>query len=176
MKSTEEAIVKIPILKYDGRQNLDFTAWKKSFATSMGQKYGELAQVYRTGENFEYDVPSKPTISGDENPDSMERAMYMKRMAEYRKAKATQRSINMQLYSELSNKLRKDSCKNLPDDPLWGEVERKQDPNGLMIAVTKIMLLSSSGIVHQDTHRERMIYNALRQNEKESLQDYYSMI
>ena len=49
MKMTEEAIVRIPILRYDGPQNLDFNAWKKSFATSMGQKYGELAQVYRTG-------------------------------------------------------------------------------------------------------------------------------
>ena len=52
MKTTEEAIVRIPILRYDGRQNLDFNAWKKSFATSMGQKYGELAQVYRKGKLF----------------------------------------------------------------------------------------------------------------------------
>ena len=41
-----------------------------------------------------------------------------------------------------------------------------------MTAVTKIMLLSSSENLHQDTHRARMIYNAPRQNEKESLQDY----
>ena len=130
MKSTEEAIVKIPILKYAGRQNLDFTAWKKFFATSMGQKYGELAQVYRTGEEFESDIPTKPTISGDEDSDSMERAMFM---AEYRKAKATQKSINIQLYSELYNKLHEDSCKKLLDDNLWGEVEKKQDPKGLVI-------------------------------------------
>ena len=45
MKSTEEATVKIPILKYDGRQNLDFTAWKKSFATSKKQK--QYAKMYR---------------------------------------------------------------------------------------------------------------------------------
>ena len=57
MKTTEEAIVRIPILRYDGPQNLDFNAWQKSFATSMGQKYGELAQVYRTGKAFEYDIP-----------------------------------------------------------------------------------------------------------------------
>ena len=94
MKSTEEAIVKIPILKYDGRQNLDFTAWKKSFATSMGQKYGELAQVYRTGEDFEYDIPTKPTISGDEDSDNMERTMFMERMAEYRKTKAIQKKYH----------------------------------------------------------------------------------
>ena len=42
VKSTEESIVKIPILKYDGRQNLDFTACR-SFATSMEEKYDELA-------------------------------------------------------------------------------------------------------------------------------------
>ena len=174
MKSAEEAIFKIPILKYDGRQNLDFTAWKKSFATSMGQKYGELAQVYRTGEAFEYDNPTKPVVSGDNHADAMERDMYMERMAEYRKAKAIQNSINIQLYSELYNKLHEDLCKKLLDDPLWAEVEKKQDPKGLMIAVTKIMLLSSSGNMHQDTHRARMTYNALRQNEKESLQDYYS--
>ena len=49
MKSAEDAISKIPILKCEGRQNLDFAAWKKSFATSMGQGYDEPAQVYRTG-------------------------------------------------------------------------------------------------------------------------------
>ena len=113
----------------------------------MGQKYGEFAQIYRTGEDFEYDTPSKPTFSGDEDTDGMERAMYMERMAEYRKAKATRKNTNIQLYSELYNKLHEDSCKKLLDDPLWGEVERKQDPKGLMIAVTKIILLSSSGNV-----------------------------
>ena len=143
LKSAEEAI-----LKYDGRQNLDFTAWKKSFATSVGQKYGGLAQVYRTGEAFECDIPSKPVVSGDEDIDVMERAMYMERMAEYCKAKAIQKSINIQLYSELYNKLHEDSSKKLLDDPLCGEVERKQDPNGLMIAVTKIMLLSSCSLLY----------------------------
>ena len=172
-KSTEEAIVKIPILRYDGRQNLDFTAWKKSFATSMGQKYGELAQVYRTGEAFEYEVPVRSDVTGVADTDSMERTMYLERMAEHRKAKALQSTTNIQLYSELYNKLHEDASKKLLDDPLWGEIERKQDPKGLMTAVTKIMLLSSSGNLHQDTHRARMIYNALRQNEKESLQDYY---
>ena len=29
---------------------------EKSFSTSVGQMYGELAQVYRTGEAFEYAV------------------------------------------------------------------------------------------------------------------------
>ena len=76
MKSAEEAIVKIPILKYDGRQNLEFTAWKKSFATSVGQKYGGLAQVYRTGEAFEYDIPSKPVVS-DEDTDVVSYCTYM---------------------------------------------------------------------------------------------------
>ena len=57
LKSSEEALSKIPILKYGGRQTLDFTAWKKSFATSMGQRYGVLAQVYRTGDNYEYVAP-----------------------------------------------------------------------------------------------------------------------
>ena len=67
MKSAEEAIVEIPILKYDGRQNMDFTAWKKSFATSVGQKYGGLAQVYWTGEAFEYDIPSKHVVSDEDS-------------------------------------------------------------------------------------------------------------
>ena len=118
----------------------------------MRPKYGEVAQVYRTGEDFEY---SKPTISGDKDTEAMERAKYMEHMAEHRKANATQKSINIQLYSELYNKLHEDSCKKLLNDPLWAEVEKKQDPKGLMIAVTKIMLLSSSGNTHQDTHRAR---------------------
>ena len=54
------------------------------------------------------------------------------------------------------------------------EEAKKQDPKGLVIAITKIMLLSSSGNVYQDTHRARMIHNPLRQNEKKRLQDYYS--
>ena len=49
MMKSADAISKIPILKCEERQNLDFAARKKSFATSMGQRYGELAQVYRTG-------------------------------------------------------------------------------------------------------------------------------
>ena len=43
----------------------------------------------RTGEDLEYDTPSKPTISGDEDTDGMERAMYMERLAKYLKDKAT---------------------------------------------------------------------------------------
>ena len=94
MKSTEEAIVKISILRYDWRQNLDFTVCKKSFAMSIRQKYGELAQVYRTGEAFEYDVPVRPAVSGVVDTDSMERTMYMERMAKHRKAKALQSTTN----------------------------------------------------------------------------------
>ena len=112
MKTTEEAVVKIPILRHDGRQNLDSNAWKKSFATSMGQKYGELAQVYRTGEAFEYDIPVRPAVSGDNDIDAMERAMYMERMAEHRKAKAMQSTTNIQLYSELYIKFHDDASKN----------------------------------------------------------------
>ena len=107
----------------------------------MGQKYGELAQVYKTGEDFEYDTPSKPTISGDEDTDGMERAIYMERMAQYRKAKVTQKSTNIQNYTTSYTRI---CAKSYFDDPLWGEVEKKQDPKGLMIPVTKIMLLSSS--------------------------------
>ena len=44
---------------------------KQSFAKSIGQRYGELAQAYRIGEVFEYDIPNKPTISGDEDSDGM---------------------------------------------------------------------------------------------------------
>ena len=118
MKTTEEAIVRIPMLRYDGRQNLDFNAWKKSFATSLGQKYGELAQVYRTGEAFKYDIPVRPAISGDNDIDAMERAMYMERMAEYHKATAMQSTTNIQLYSEFYNKLHDDASRKLLNDPL----------------------------------------------------------
>ena len=75
-----------------------------------------------------------------------------------------QSTTNIQLYSEHYTKLHDDASKKLLDDPLWGDIEKKQDPKGLMTAVTKFMLLSSSGSLNQD---------ALRQNEKESLQDYY---
>ena len=40
---------------------------------------------------------------------------------------------------------RENVYKKLTDDPLWEEVERKEDPKGLMIAVTKITTLASSG-------------------------------
>ena len=61
--------------------------------------------------------------------------MYIERIAEYRKAKATQKRINIQLNSEIYNTLHEDSSKKLFDDPLWGEVQKKEDPKGLMIAV-----------------------------------------
>ena len=57
MKSAEDAISKIPVLKCERRQNLDFAAWKKSFATSMGQRYGELLEVNRIAEVFTYTSP-----------------------------------------------------------------------------------------------------------------------
>ena len=87
----------------------------------------------------------------------MERAMYLEQMSEYRKAKMHQVNTNIEVYSELFNKLHEDTCKILIDDPLWAEIERKQDPKGLMTAVTKIMLLAPSGNTHQDTHRARMV-------------------
>ena len=65
MKSAENAISKILILKCIGRQNLDFAAWKKSFATSMGQRDGELAQFYRTGEAFTHSM--RPWSTGRKN-------------------------------------------------------------------------------------------------------------
>ena len=177
MKTAEESITRIPILKYEGRQNVDFAAWRKSFATSMGQRYGELAQVYRTGVAFKYKAPTEldeTVVSGNTPSDAMQRAMFMEQMAEHRKANLMLNNTNIQLFSELYNKLDTDVYKKLTDDPLWEEVERKQDPKGLMVAVTKIMTLASSGNVHQDTHRARMIHHAIRQNDKESLQDYYS--
>ena len=66
LKSSEEDLSKISILRYDGKQSLDITAWKKSFATSMGQRYGVLAQVYRTEENYEY-VKLPDLAAGDIN-------------------------------------------------------------------------------------------------------------
>ena len=167
LKLSEEALSKIPILRYNGRQTLDFMAWKNSFATSMGQRYGVLAQVYRTGENYEYVKPpdlAAGDINGDTPLSALTRAMYLEQMSEYRKAKASQVNTNIQLYSELINKLHEDTSKKLIDDPQWAEIERKQDPKGLMTAVTKIMLLASFGNTHQDTHRARMVHQ-----DKESL-------
>ena len=104
----------------------------------MGQKCGELAQVYRMGEAFGYDIHVRPAVRGDKDIDAMERAMYMERMAEHRKAKAMQSTTNIQLYSELYNKLHDDASKKLLDDPLWGEIEKKQDPKGLMMPSQKL--------------------------------------
>ena len=98
------------------------------------------------------DIPVRPAVSGNKDIDAMKRAMFMERMAGHRKAKAMQSTTNIQLYSGLYTKLHDDASKKLLDDPLWGEIERKQDPKGLMTAVTKFMLLSSSGNLHQDTH------------------------
>ena len=139
---------------------------EKTLATSIGQRYGVLAQVYRTGENYEYVKPpdlAAGDINGDTPLSALTRAMYLEQMSEYRKAKASQVNTNIQLYSELINKLHEDTSKKLIDDPLWAEIERKQDPKSLMTAVTKIMLLASSGNTHQDTHRARMVHHALRQ-------------
>ena len=128
-------------------------------------------------EDYEYVKPpdlAASVLSADTSVGILERAMYLEQMSEYRKAKMHQVNTNIQLYSELFNKLHEDTCKKLIDDPLWAEIERKQDPKGLMTAVTKIMLLASSGNSHQDTHRARMVHHALRQQEKESLHDYYT--
>ena len=164
MKSAEDAISKIPILKCEGRQNLDFAAWKKSFATSMGQRYGELAQFYRTGEAFTHSM--RPWSTGRKNQMPWKWIRWP--------STGRRSCCNIQLSSELYNKLHEDVCKKLTDDHLWEEVERKQDSEGLVIAVTKIMTLVSSGNKHQDTHRARMMHHAIRQNDKKSLQDYYS--
>lgn len=77
MKSTDESLLKILILRRnDGRQRLGFSARKKSFATSMSQKYGELAQVFRTGETFVYtasDTLYENIVNG--NTDAIERTL-----------------------------------------------------------------------------------------------------
>ena len=56
------------------------------------------------------------------------------------------------------------NCKKLLDDPLWVEIEKIRDAKGLLLAITKIMLLPSSGDTHQGTHIATMIYHALRQH------------
>ena len=116
------------------------------------------AQVYRTGDNYDYVAPlrlDEDVINGNSASCALDRAMYLEQMSEHRKAKGSQVNTNTQLYSEIYNKLHEDTCKKLIDDQLWAEIERKQDPEGLMSAVTKIMLLASSGDTHQDTHRAR---------------------
>ena len=118
--------------------------------------------------------PSISTSYDNSSLSALTRAMYLEQMSKYRKAKASQVNTNIQLDSELVNKLHEDTSMKLIDDPLWAEIERKQDPKGLMTAVTKIMLLASSGNTHQDTHRARMVHHVLRQQEKESLHDYYT--
>ena len=141
MNSTEESISKIPTLKHYGRQNLDFIAWITLFATSIGQKYGELAQVFRIGDTFEYTAPPtlhESVINVNTEAEAMQRTMKMEQVTEHRKSKLSQNNTNIQLYSKLYNKLQEDTCKKLIDDPLWAEVERRKDPKGL----TKIMMLA----------------------------------
>ena len=89
MKSAEDAISKIPVLKSEGRQNLDFAAWKKSFAASIGQKCGELLEVNRTAEVFTYTTPIELDVAVVDGKKirCMERAMYMDQMAEHRMSK-----------------------------------------------------------------------------------------
>ena len=106
------------------------------------------AQVYRTGDNYDYVAPlrlDEDVINGNSASCALDKAMYLEQMSEHRKAKGSQVNTNTQLYSEIYNKLHEDTCKKLIDDQLWAEIERKQDPEGLMSAVTKIMLLASSG-------------------------------
>ena len=82
----------------------------------MGQKYGQLAQVFRTGETFEYTAPARlhdNVISGNTVEDAMQRTMYMEQMVEHRKAKLSHNNTNIQMYSELHNKLHEDTCMKL---------------------------------------------------------------
>ena len=65
-------------------------------------------------------------LSADTSVGFLERAMYLEQMSEYRKAKMHQVNTNIQLYSELFNKLHEDTCKKLIDDPLWAEIERSE--------------------------------------------------
>ena len=116
MKIAEESITRIPILRYEGRQNVDFAAWRKSFTTSMGRRYSELVQVYRTGVAFTYKAPTEldaAVVSGNTSSDAMQRAMFMEQMAEHREANLMLNKTNIQLYSELYNKLHEDVYKNL---------------------------------------------------------------
>ena len=90
----------------------------------MGQRYGELAQVFRTGETFEYTAPAtlhESVINGNTDADAMQRTMYMKQIAARGKA--------ITKHHEHSTVLgvHEDTCKLLINDPLWAEVERKQD-------------------------------------------------
>ena len=129
--------------------------------------------------SIELDKPSRALfLSHSMRPWSTERKNQMpwKELCTWIRWPSTGRRscCNIQLSSELYNKLHEDVCKKLTGDPLWEEVERKQVPKGFMIAVTKIIILASSGKKHQDTHRARMMHHAIRQNDKESLQDYYS--
>ena len=64
-------------------------------------------------------------------------------MSEHHKAKLLQNNTKIQMYLEL-----------------------------LMLAVTKVIMLSSSGDTHQDTHRTQIIHHALHQGEIENLKDY----
>ena len=119
--------------------------------TAMGQRYGVLAQVYRTGDNYEYVAPpelAKSVINGD----SASSAVYTCTNVRGQKSQSIRSQSIPSLYFELFNKLHEDICKKLIDDPLSAEIERKKDPKGLTTAETKIMLLASSGNTHQKTH------------------------
>ena len=177
IKTTEEPAMKIPILRCDGRQHLDFPAWKKAFSTIMSQKYGDLAQVFRTGEDFAYIAPERPSITVLESKleeAAMDRGIYMQHIADHRINIRNLNTVNIQMYNELFSKLHEDTIKKIADDPTWAAVENAQNPKGLMLAVTKVIMMSSSGNKHQDTHRARMHHHALRQADIEPLQDYYA--
>ena len=65
----------------------------------MGQRYGKLAQFFRTGETFVYaTTPAlhESVINENSEADAMQRTMYMERMAEHRKAQLSQENTNIQ--------------------------------------------------------------------------------
>ena len=169
LKSSEEALTKIPILKYDGRQTSDFTAWKNPSPPQWDKDTAYIGLQDRR----QLRIRRTSSTRWECNQVRQHIRRFGQSYVPWTNARVQESqsipSTNIQLYSRLYNKLHEDTCKKLIDDPLWAEIERKQDPKGLMTAVTKIMLLASSGNTHQDTHRARMIHHALRQQEKESL-------
>ena len=143
----------------------------------MSQKYGELAQVFRTGVPFEYPTPkdlSKGVVDRLGEEAAMKRADYLAELSERRKLVLGQNNTNIQLYSELIGRLHEDTHKKLQASTSWTTIETKQDAKGLMEALTKIMTICSSGNLHQDSHKARMIYCVINQGPEESLLDYYT--
>ena len=95
----------------------------------MEQGYGELAQVYRTGEAFEHAAPTplhESIVNGEKESDAMKRTTYMEQMTEHRKAKMSPEQHQHSAVFGALQQVARNTCQKLLDDPLWPVVEKKK--------------------------------------------------